>query len=51
MEEKNCSFAEKIRGVTFIVNVKSSDDAKKSTEEFFKELITKESMRLEADCV
>ena len=47
MEEKTCSFAEKICGVTFIVNVKPAEDAKQTTEEFIKDLIIKESMALE----
>ena len=50
MKENTCSFTEKICGVTFIVNAKSSDQAKQTTEEFIKDLITKESMALEEDC-
>lgn len=50
MEEKTCSFVEKICGVTFIVNMKPAEDAKQTTEKFFKALITKESMALENDC-
>lgn len=49
MEEKTCSFAEKIGGVTFIVNMKPSEEANQTTEEFFKALITKKSMVLETD--
>lgn len=41
--QKNC-------GVTLIVNVNPSEDAKQTTEEFFKALITKISMALEMDC-
>lgn len=49
MEEKTCSFAENICGVTFIVNMKSAEDAKQTTEEFIKDLIIKESMDLKEE--
>ena len=50
MEEKTCSFAEKIGGMTFIVNLKPTKEAKQNADEYFKALITKESLALEADC-
>lgn len=50
MGEKTCSFAEKIGGVTFIVNLKPTKEAKQNADEYFKALITKESLALEADC-
>lgn len=50
MEEKATCFVEKIGGVTFIVNVKSAEKAKLTTDEFIKALITKECLALEADC-
>ena len=49
MEETNCSFAEKICGVTFVVNVKSAETAKQTTEEYIKALITKECLDLQLD--
>lgn len=50
MEEKVACFIEKISGVTFIVNVKPSEKAKQTTDEFIKAVITKECMALEVDC-
>ena len=50
-EENTCSFAEKIYGVTFIVNAKASDRAKQTAGKFFKDLIGKENIALEEDCV
>ena len=50
MEKQACSFVEKICGVNFIVNLKPSEEAKKTAEEFVKALIFKESMALKADC-
>lgn len=50
MDEKTCSFAEKIGGMTFIVNLKPTKEAKQNADEYFKALITKESLALEADC-
>lgn len=50
MKEKTFCFVEKISGITFIVNVKPAEKAKHTTDEFIKELITKECLTLEADC-
>lgn len=49
MDKENCSFTEKINGVTFVVNVKSADNASKPVEEYIKALITDEILLLEPD--
>ncbi len=49
MNNENCSFTEKINGVTFIVNAKSADNANKPVEEYIKALITDEILSLEPD--
>lgn len=49
MNDKNCSFTEKINGVTFIVNAKSADNANKPVEEYIRALITDEVLSLEPD--
>ena len=50
MEEKTACFAEKIGGVTFIVNIMPAEKAKQTADEFIKSLIAKECMALDADC-
>ena len=42
MNNENLSITEKIGGVTYIVNVKSADDAKKPMEDYIKALIADE---------
>lgn len=42
MERKTCSFVENIGGVIFVVTMKPSDNAIKSTEEYIKALIADE---------
>lgn len=42
MNDENYSFTEKIGGVTYIVNVKSADNAKEPVEDYIKALITDE---------
>lgn len=49
MEQQTCSFVEKINGVAFIVNMKPADNAKNSTEDYIKALITDEVLLLEPD--
>lgn len=49
MNNENCSFAEKISGVTYIVNVKSADNAKEPMEDYIKALITNEVLLLKPD--
>ena len=49
MNNEMYSFVENISGVTFIVNMKSTDHAKKSTEDYIKSLILEESLHLEPD--
>lgn len=49
MNNENYSFTEKIDGITFIVNVKSADNANKPVEEYIKALITDEILLLEPD--
>lgn len=49
MDNENCSFTEKINGVTFVVNVQSADNADKPVEEYIKALITDEVLALETD--
>ena len=50
MEQKTCNFVEKINGVTFIVNIKSDENAKKPLEQYFEDLITQESLEIEPEC-
>ena len=50
MKENVSSFSEEICGVKYIVNERSSENAKLTTEEYLKALITKESMELEEEC-
>ena len=49
MDNENCSFTEKINGVTFVVNVQSADNADKPVEEYIKALITDEVLASETD--
>ena len=42
MNNEKFSFTEKIGSVTYIVNVKSADDAKKPMEDYIKALIADE---------
>lgn len=49
MEKLSYSFIERINGITFIVSMKSDDNAKKSVNEYVEELITKQSMDIEPD--
>ena len=50
MEKQTCIFAEKIGGQIFIVNMRPSEEAKHSADEYIKDLVKKESMALKADC-
>ena len=47
MDNENCSFSEKINGVTYVVNVQSADNADKHVEEYIKALITDEILSSE----
>lgn len=49
MDNENCSFTEKINGVTFVVNVQSADNADKPVEEYIKALITDEVLSSETN--
>lgn len=42
MNDENLSITEKIGGVTYIVNVKSADNAKEPVEDYIKALIADE---------
>ena len=47
--EEKCSFAEYVNGVTYVVTVKASLDARLSYEDLVKKLITKEVMLIEPE--
>ena len=49
MNTETNAYTEKIGGVTFLVNVKSADNANKSVDEYIKALITDEIILLEPD--
>lgn len=49
MNNENSSITEKIGGVTYIVNVKSADNAKEPVEDYIKALITDEVLLLRFD--
>ncbi len=49
MDKETCSFVEKIGNVSFIVTLKSSDDAKLTHEECVKQLIKKEMYLMDND--
>lgn len=48
-ENKKSTFTEKVNGVTYIVNVKSAENANVPVEEYIKDLITKEALSLLPD--
>lgn len=48
-ENEKSTFTEKVNGVTYIVNVKSAENANVSVEEYIKDLITEEALSLLPD--
>lgn len=48
-ENEKSIFIEKVNGVTYIVNVKSADNANVSVEKYIKDLITKEALSMLTD--
>ncbi len=50
MEKERISFVERINGVTFIISMKSDDNAKKSVDDYLEDLITRESLDIEPEC-
>lgn len=48
-ENEKCTFTEEIKGITYIVNVKSAENANVPVEEYIKDLITKEALSLLPD--